>query len=294
MRVVIYSDVHAIPQAMSAFEQTLRGLQPDAVWFLGDLVGRGHAPYRVVATARNILNRYSGVVLLGNHDMSALGRLPDLLLNVNGAQLSDSGFPLEQIKQDRAHAAEIQERSPELWEWLNTLQYRAMPLPGYLLAHGYFAPDDDMRTVWHYATRNGGLRLEQLRQAREGSPVPPRLIALGHYHIAGLWQWQENELCEFDIWAQEWVELHNLTAQPVILNAGTLSLPRREGDHGNYVVLDIADDLDSVRVGFRHLRFDWRPLIDVFCDGYLNADHMRMTIQRNLLPSDVSRGGGLT
>jgi len=287
MRVLIFSDVHAISQATTALEEFLPTLNPDAIWFLGDMVGRGPSPHRVVRTIRAMLADYGGVAILGNHDMSVLGRLSGGGIQVGNQRLTEDGFALNLLMQHRDHAECIQEYSASVWEWMNGLPLTAMPLAGYYLAHGYLSPTNLMRTIWDYGTKHEGILREQVRTARATLDTPPSLIALGHYHIAGLWQWHDDQITTFDIWNREWIELDNLSERPVILNSGTLCLPRRDGDHGNYVILDLDDDLKSLRVGFRHLMFDWRPLLDVFRDGYVNAAQMRKEIRRNLLPPGI-------
>lgn len=287
MLIVLYSDAHAIVQAAVELECQLESLSPDAVWFLGDIVGRGISPHLTAEIVCNLEAQYSGVSILGNHDMSALGRLSSDVMVINGIELSESGFSVEQIEQHHIHAQAIIQERPDVWTWMSNLPLTAMPLPGYLLAHGMYAPEDEQRMVWNYATRHNGLRKEQFQIARQHSPIPPRLIALGHIHRPGLWQQHGDSVHEFDLWAEEWIELRDLTNAPALLNTGTISLPREDGIHAGYVLLDVDDDLDRVRVGFRHLPFDWRPLIKQIWDGYLNADEMRKSIRRNLLPPGI-------
>jgi len=291
MRVVLYSDVHAIFQAIRAFEAELKALQPDAAWFLGDIVGRGPSPHRTAAKVQAIFEAYGGLAVLGNHDMSALGRLSNNVIQVGHMNLTEAGFTVELLKQHQDHAALMQEEAPRAWEWMSQLPLRAMPLPGFYAAHGIYVENNDLRTIWDYGTKHNGIMNEQLQLLREYS-MPPRLVMLGHSHVAGLWQQREGIIYPYDIWGQDWIVLENLSSQPAILNTGTLSLPRLENQQANYVILEISDDLETIRVGFRHLVFDWRALISVFCDGYVNAERMRQEIMRNPLPEGIEPSEG--
>jgi predicted phosphodiesterase len=290
MRVVLYSDVHAILQAMTALETELGAIQPDAVWFLGDATGRGPSPHRVVGRVRSLQERYSGASILGNHDMDVLGRMSDGGMMIGDRLFTESGFDPVELAQHRDHAKLMKDVTQENYHWLDSLPLWAEPLDGlgFYLAHGYFAPGDKARTIWTYATENEGIIKDQIRTVRAQAHTPPRLIAVGHYHIAGLWQLCDERLIEYDPWADEWVTLDNVDEQPVVLNTGTASFPRRKGDFGNYVILEFDQKSpNQLRIGFRPLPFDWRSLLAIFVDGYPNAEKLRCEIRRNHLPPGI-------
>ncbi|CAN5624615.1 metallophosphoesterase family protein [soil metagenome] len=69
MRVAVLSDIHSNRVALEA---VLAALDPvDAIWVLGDTVGYGPHPDAVV----ELLSARGAVVVLGNHDAAAIGRI---------------------------------------------------------------------------------------------------------------------------------------------------------------------------------------------------------------------------
>ncbi|HEX3317920.1 MAG TPA: metallophosphoesterase family protein [Solirubrobacteraceae bacterium] len=72
MRVAIVSDIHGNQQAFEAVLEDLAGVEHDAIWCLGDLVGYGAAPDACVERARSDTD----LCLVGNHDLAVRGDLP--------------------------------------------------------------------------------------------------------------------------------------------------------------------------------------------------------------------------
>jgi diadenosine tetraphosphatase ApaH/serine/threonine PP2A family protein phosphatase len=81
MRYALVSDIHANWPAWCAVRDDLRAQQVDAVVCLGDVVGYGPSPQRVLADVRLCCDQ----LLLGNHEAAALGRL-DLSIFNDGAR----------------------------------------------------------------------------------------------------------------------------------------------------------------------------------------------------------------
>ena len=77
MRYALVSDIHANWPAWCAVRDDLRAQQVDAVVCLGDVVGYGPSPQRVLADVR----QYCDQLLLGNHEAAALGRLDLSIFN---------------------------------------------------------------------------------------------------------------------------------------------------------------------------------------------------------------------
>ncbi|MCX6996309.1 MAG: metallophosphoesterase family protein [Kiritimatiellaeota bacterium] len=71
MRYAIFSDVHGNWQAWQAVCADLRAQSADIIVCLGDVIGYGPDPQRVL----DDLRRLSGQLLLGNHEAAALGQL---------------------------------------------------------------------------------------------------------------------------------------------------------------------------------------------------------------------------
>ncbi len=66
----LISDVHANLEALEAVLKDLRKRKPDAIFFLGDVVGYGPNPNECL----EILRGNCKVLLAGNHDWAAIGR----------------------------------------------------------------------------------------------------------------------------------------------------------------------------------------------------------------------------
>ena len=71
MRVAVISDIHANLHALESVLAAIDTESPDAVWFLGDLVGYGPRPNECCELLRGRAN----LSLVGNHDLVALGKL---------------------------------------------------------------------------------------------------------------------------------------------------------------------------------------------------------------------------
>jgi len=70
MRVAVLSDIHSNAHALEA---VLEAIGPhDQLWVLGDIVGYGPHPDRVVER----LGAEGAIAVQGNHDAAALGRIP--------------------------------------------------------------------------------------------------------------------------------------------------------------------------------------------------------------------------
>ena len=267
MLVALFSDLHAIRQALDALQQDLAHLriegqarQVDAVWCLGDLVGYGPLPTVVRDVHEWIDQSAQSVCLRGNHDDALLKILDERTPPLNMRQAAAEVLS--------THATILQSSAPEEIAWLRQLQAFATPLPGVALAHGYFDPDDQQNSLWLYGTQSAGYRRRQVESLRKRQDSP-FLIALGHYHMPGLWQFEVGERIEEkefgNLWETPWFEFPLDPQRPVMLNTGSISLPRfRDGNdpeprYASYVLLDF--DETSVRIGFRRLFYNVEPLI---------------------------------
>ncbi len=77
MRYALVSDIHANWPAWCAVRDDFRAQRVDAVVCLGDVVGYGPAPQRVLADVRACCDQ----ILLGNHEAAAVGRLDLSIFN---------------------------------------------------------------------------------------------------------------------------------------------------------------------------------------------------------------------
>src|SRR3954471_17956332 len=71
MRVAVISDVHSNLHALQAVLADVDAAAPDELWCLGDVVGYGPRPNECA----DIVRERAGIVLVGNHDLAALGKL---------------------------------------------------------------------------------------------------------------------------------------------------------------------------------------------------------------------------
>ena len=71
MRVAVISDIHANLHALEAVLAAIETEAPDEIWCLGDVVGYGPRPNECA----DIVRERSAIVLVGNHDLAAIGKL---------------------------------------------------------------------------------------------------------------------------------------------------------------------------------------------------------------------------
>ena len=71
LRIAVLSDVHGNLPAFRAVLDDASGHEPDAVWFLGDLVGYGAQPDECAELAQERCD----LCLAGNHDLGVLGEI---------------------------------------------------------------------------------------------------------------------------------------------------------------------------------------------------------------------------
>src|SRR4051812_46263581 len=71
MRIAVISDIHSNLHALDAVLTDVDAEAPDEIWCLGDVVGYGPRPNECA----DIVRERAGVVLVGNHDLAAIGKL---------------------------------------------------------------------------------------------------------------------------------------------------------------------------------------------------------------------------
>ena len=91
MKLALFADIHSNLEALTACLAHANAIGADRYAFLGDLLGYGADPVRVLELIEEHA-RGGAVVVLGNHDAAVLGR-PDDTLNVHAqaAPSSHSG-----------------------------------------------------------------------------------------------------------------------------------------------------------------------------------------------------------
>ena len=82
MKVAVLSDTHANLPALEAVLDGVGEVGVDQIWFLGDAVGYGAHPNEVV----ELLDERCDLMLVGNHDLAALGELDVTTFSLDAAE----------------------------------------------------------------------------------------------------------------------------------------------------------------------------------------------------------------
>jgi diadenosine tetraphosphatase ApaH/serine/threonine PP2A family protein phosphatase len=212
MRVAVISDIHANAPALAAVLPALEAESPDAIWCLGDLVGYGAQPNECVQTVRD----RADVCLLGNHDMSVLGRLD-----------------LDDFTRDAAAAARWTQSvlGDDERAFLESLEPQSAQ-PGAELFHAS-ARDP----VWEYVLSEDAA-LASLRATTE--PI----VLVGHSHVALALVEEDGRLqgglapcgTEVELGAGRW-----------LLNPGSVGQPRDGDPRAAWLLLDTGRGSASFR-----------------------------------------------
>ena len=216
MRIAVLSDIHSNLHALEAVLTDIEGEAPDEIWCLGDVVGYGPRPNECV----DIVRERSAIVLVGNHDLAAIGKL----------DTSDFG-PLA------AESARWTERAlgAAQADWLRTLE-PAATRAGLELYHGS-ARDP----VWEYVLSEE-VALENL----ELTSAP--IVLVGHSHLALAISWDGKRL-DGGL-APAGTELGTSEARWLI-NPGSVGQPRDSDARAAWLLIDIA----TGRAAFRRVPY---------------------------------------
>ena len=216
MRIAVISDIHSNLHALEAVLTDIETESPDEIWCLGDVVGYGPRPNECT----DIVRKRAAVVLVGNHDLAAIGKLAT----------SDFG-PLA------AESARWTERAlgAEQATWLRTLE-PAATREGFELYHGS-ARDP----VWEYVLTEE-TALENLRATT--API----VLVGHSHLALALSWNGKQLAGG--LAPEGTELDTSSAR-WLLNPGSVGQPRDSDARAAWLLIDIA----TGRAAFRRVPY---------------------------------------
>lgn len=151
MRYGLLADVHANLAALEATLDALRQEEPDRFICAGDIVGYGPQPNECIEVLRDL----GAVCVAGNHELIALGQLPDEGIHP---------WATETLRWTR------KELSDDNRSWLEQLPIRTDTPDGITVAHGSL---DDTRTY----VRSEELAAEQLAKLTDTS-----VLVLGHTH----------------------------------------------------------------------------------------------------------------
>jgi predicted phosphodiesterase len=216
MRIAVISDIHSNLHALEAVLADVDAETVDEIWCLGDVVGYGPKPNECA----DIVRERAAVVLVGNHDLAAIGKL----------DTSDFG----PLASESAHWTE-RRLGAEQAAWLATLE-PAATRAGLELYHGS-ARDP----VWEYVLSEE-VALENLQVTT--API----VLVGHSHLALGLSWDGERLdgglapggTELDTSRARW-----------LINPGSVGQPRDSDARAAWLLIDA----DAGRAAFRRVPY---------------------------------------
>jgi predicted phosphodiesterase len=216
MRIAVISDIHSNLHALEAVLADIDAEAPDEIWCLGDVVGYGPKPNECA----DIVRERAAVVLVGNHDLAAIGLL----------DTSDFG----PLAAESAHWTG-QTLGEQQAAWLRTLR-PAATRAGLELFHGS-ARDP----VWEYVLTED-VALENL----ELTTAP--IVLVGHSHLALALAWDGQQLegglaaggTKLDTSGARW-----------LINPGSVGQPRDGDARAAWLLIDIP----AGRAAFRRVPY---------------------------------------
>jgi predicted phosphodiesterase len=158
MLVAVFADAHAHAEALDAVLAAAEALGADELWSLGDMVGGGPDPGRVVAATRE----RCAVALLGNHDYGATG-------SAEPSRFGEPGSPAARS----IELARAQVSAGDL-EWMRARRPAARR---------------DGVQCWHGGPRNAVHQYVGASNAAECLALQRAELGLvGHTHLAAAWR----------------------------------------------------------------------------------------------------------
>jgi len=218
VRVAVISDVHANLYALEAVLGEIDREPPDAVWCLGDTVGYGPRPNECCDLVRERADR----VLIGNHDLVALGSADVALDEFNPEAAAASIWTSEQLSEQSRAFLEGLEPTAEI--------------DGAQLFHG--SPRDP---VWEYV-------LTELVALESLAMTTAPLVLVGHTHVATALVLDGDKL-QGGV-APEGFEA-SLEQGRWLLNPGSVGQPRDGNPNAAFLELDLA----AKRARFRRVPY---------------------------------------
>jgi predicted phosphodiesterase len=221
MRYALVSDIHANWPAWCAVRDDLRAQQVDAVVCLGDVVGYGPSPQRVLADVRQCCDQ----MLLGNHEAAAVGRLDLSIFNDTARRAAE--WTATQLD-DEAKAFLLQ--LPLIAEHEDLLFVHADPV----------SPEE-----WGY--------VESCKDAEACfAATDQRLIFVGHTHFPEVFA----QNAAGDVAQLPPAQLTLQAGVRYLVNVGSSGEPRDGSVQATYCIYDAA----AQQLTFRRLAFDLAAL----------------------------------
>jgi predicted phosphodiesterase len=234
MRIAVFGDSHAHPEALEAVIGAAEGCGVEQLWSLGDMVGGGPDPERVVQRTREAC----AVALLGNHDYGATGSVDPSRLGAAGS----AGMRSIELARERLSGAAI--------EWLRSRKPAARR-EGVQCWHG-----SPRNAVWEYVGSSNAAACLAVQRAELG--------LVGHTHVPAAWQQaargaRRTEIrvgVPLDISAGKWMLNPGAVGAPVPSRAGWWDALEVQASAGAFWLLL---DLEGRTATWRRAPYDPAP-----------------------------------
>jgi len=289
MRIAIFSDVHSNREALEAAFEDAIALDVDAYWCLGDVVGYGPDPYRCWQRLAKIEEIPENLWVAGNHDWGLIGRLESQIfvgLLEGPTVTGDFGVHAwEMLNKQKRLLAEVPNLSGPMYESLSRLPLLSSPLPGVYMAHGSGHPEasqaigtysrlpiqgqESLLNMRDLADDPNSAKWQELSKVALHGWAMPKLMLVGHTHIAGMWQYpglQPGSSDWIDLTQQvqeqtEWFTFADLERDPVFANPGSVGFARDYPGMACYLLLDWEED----RLGLtqRRVSYDFEKTLSL-------------------------------
>jgi predicted phosphodiesterase len=214
MKIAVLSDIHG---NMDAFEKVLEDIErcrPDAVYSLGDNIGYGAEPERVIQA----LVRLRIPSVLGNHELAV--QKPDFLSWFNPAARASLTMTFDML-------------SPDSMNFVRGLP-RHLVAQSLRFVHG-FPPDSP--TLY-------GFQVEKRVKRQVIRDLPERICFFGHTHILEIAAYEDGALV--DVAFQE--GLNRLQPDHKhLINIGSVGQPRDGDIRAKYVIWDSSEETLDIR-----------------------------------------------
>jgi hypothetical protein len=262
----VLSDAHGNLPALKAVIHDAYNAGASEFWYLGDAVGYLPYPYQVWDELQ-CLNIQPEAWLAGNHEWGLLGKLERRKLKIGDGEYtlplySYIAWPILQLQR------EALANQQTMLAHLSALPVMSSPRRGIYLGHGAFCEDETISLIRE--VKNPSLskaNLDKLMQQEwpvryaSGAGGIPRLLALGHTHLPGIW-FAHLEDQDF-----RWRPFKNLYWQPseivntpILLNPGSVGLSRDGDGCASYALIKWLSDDNIGSIEIRRIWYDQSQL----------------------------------
>jgi putative phosphoesterase len=208
MRYLIVSDIHSNDEALSAVLARVRRKKFDKVVLLGDFVGYGANPNKVIERVRNL--KREKVMIRGNHDKVAVGlEAGDLF---NSVALFAANWTNERLTPANRKMLQGLKRGPAIVDG------------DFAICHG--SPRDE--DAYIFSDYDAYLNF------REGNW---KVCFFGHSHIPSIFTLEKNAI-RVEVVRGERSRLVLDPRKRYLINPGSIGQPRDRNPHASYAIFD--------------------------------------------------------